>query len=981
MDSAKSLKFIVALTGHRHLGLIFVPYLVEPLSAYYSVRNIVRTEEMDRMDYDFNPVEKEIVRRAFKYADSPISARFSRFHNSTEFFANISPEYLASHVLPYVSRQLYAIGLLLMKNEIRLFEKEPKYANLYDEDIIRVPDHFARAGYYFAKNGEGTRYQVKIYLEDEHIPVINRKARIIAIDPCMIQVRDRLLIFRDMDSRKIQPFLDRDFIHVPRNVEPRYYSNFVLPMVRDHEVEATGFTIEYADDKKTALLSLEENLKNNPSLVLRLVYGEKEVLPNDSREVLVTMQNAGDAYIFRKTKRDADWERQIADFLTDRGLVEETGGYTLPGIGLLEPAMALYKLLGWVSANEGELMSIGFEIRQGFFEKTFFTGKPCISFDLDHRKDWFDLYGTVTLGDYSFPFIKLRKYLLNGIREFVLPNGQVAILPEEWFEQYRHLMQLGSAGGDRLSFRKHFYHLLSHSIPGILTETLIRIQQSLQLSENTEIPAGLKATLRSYQITGFRWMHSLVSSGLGGCLADDMGLGKTLQALALLLSFKRNTRYGFSSMLNRTDGQLTIFEEPGMNVGGHTASLVVVPTSLVHNWVNEIRKFAPSLDVYVHAGMHRLRDKKFEKMANQCDVVLTTYGTLRNDRELFEKVRFFILILDESQYIKNKTSRTFEAVMCLVADHHMVLTGTPVENSLSDLWSQMNFLNRGLLGSYTYFRKRFQLPVENRSDEKAGEKLQLLIRPFILRRTKDQVATDLPPLVESVMYCTMTPGQASLYEREKSIIRNGILSNISEHGIAASSILILKGLTRLRQLANHPSIVQVEDENGSGKFEEIMMALSALVSENHKVLIFSSFVTHLELIRQKIAAEGWKYSLLTGKTNDRETVIRNFQEDTENRIFLISLKAGGVGLNLTRADYVFIIDPWWNPAAENQAISRAHRIGQDKHVFVYRFITKNSIEEKIESLKARKSALADQFINSNNPFRALSKEDIETLFG
>jgi SNF2 family DNA or RNA helicase len=338
------------------------------------------------------------------------------------------------------------------------------------------------------------------------------------------------------------------------------------------------------------------------------------------------------------------------------------------------------------------------------------------------------------------------------------------------------------------------------------------------------------------------------------------------------------------------------------------------------------------------------------------------------------------VILDESQFIKNPTSKTYKAVMKLRAQHRLVLTGTPIENSLSDLWSQMNFLNRGILGNLAFFRNSFITPIEKYKNREQQEKLQLLIRPFILRRKKEEVAKDLPPLVEQVRVCEMSKEQSKKYEHEKSVIRNTILENIEKEGMEKTGFVILQGLTRLRQLANHPSLMEKENEDSSGKFEEIFRMLENLVAENHKVLIFSSFVKHLELIRKKIEEENWKYSLLTGQTTKREEVIRSFQNDPENRIFLISLKAGGIGLNLTEADYVFIIDPWWNQAAENQAINRVHRIGQDKHVIVYRFITENSIEEKIRQMQEHKSLLADKFINSNNPFRKVTKEEIVALF-
>ncbi|MFW5755969.1 MAG: DEAD/DEAH box helicase, partial [Tangfeifania sp.] len=312
----------------------------------------------------------------------------------------------------------------------------------------------------------------------------------------------------------------------------------------------------------------------------------------------------------------------------------------------------------------------------------------------------------------------------------------------------------------------------------------------------------------------------------------------------------------------------------------------------------------------------------------------------------------------------------------LKSEYRLVLTGTPIENSLSDLWSQMNFLNRGMLGNLAFFRRYFITPIEKRNQQEAQEKLQILIRPFILRRTKEEVAKDLPPLMEQVIFCEMTESQQKTYEREKSVIRNSILDSIEENGVNKSAMIVLQGLTKLRQLANHPKLLGEEKETESGKFEEIFLMLENLVAEKHKVLIFSSFVKHLELLKEQIEKNNWKYSLLTGQTSHREKVISQFQNEPDNRIFLISLKAGGVGLNLTGADYVFIIDPWWNPAAENQAISRAHRIGQKRHVFVYRFITENSIEEKIQKLQGRKNSLADKFINSNNPLQEITKEEI-----
>jgi SNF2 family DNA or RNA helicase len=496
----------------------------------------------------------------------------------------------------------------------------------------------------------------------------------------------------------------------------------------------------------------------------------------------------------------------------------------------------------------------------------------------------------------------------------------------------------------------------------------------------TQLPDSLHAELRNYQLTGYSWMYSLHKFGFGGCLADDMGLGKTLQMLTLLLKLKSAEKGTGNIFSHSGDRQLNLFDVQESGSELQTASLIVVPTSLVHNWEAEIKKFTPSLKTYKHVGQQRKTGSDLNRAVQFYDIILTTYGTVRKDLEKLSGFTFFYLILDESQYVKNPFSKTYKAITSLNSKYRMALTGTPVENSLSDLWAQMNFLNKGLLGNLAFFRRFFITPVEKHNDAKQKEKLKILIHPFVLRRTKNEVAKDLPPLMEQVIICDMEEGQKVTYEKEKSIIRNAVLAGIGNGNKQNPTFIILQGLTRLRQLANHPKLLDDLHETESGKFDEIFRMLENVMAENHKVLLFSSFVKHLVLIRDRIEKENWKYSMLIGRTINRGEIISQFQNDPGNRIFLISLKAGGVGLNLTGADYVFIVDPWWNPAAENQAISRAHRIGQDKHVFVYRFITQGTIEEKIQELQNRKSSLVDKLINSNNPLQQISTEEIREFF-
>lgn len=447
-------------------------------------------------------------------------------------------------------------------------------------------------------------------------------------------------------------------------------------------------------------------------------------------------------------------------------------------------------------------------------------------------------------------------------------------------------------------------------------------------------------------------MQFLNKYNLGGCLADDMGLGKTVQTLAFLQQQKE--------------------------LGAASASLLILPTSLIYNWEMEAKKFAPKLKTFNYTGIHR--EKNVEQFANY-DLVITSYGTARRDIEQLKNYYFHYAILDESQAIKNPDSNIARAVKELKCKHRLILTGTPIENSTMDLWSQMNFVNPGLLGTESFFRREFLTPIEKKHDEVKTKRLYSLIKPFILRRHKSQVATELPAKVENVHYCQMSKEQEEEYDRVKSQYRNQLLESIESNGVNGSQILLLQGLTKLRQIANHPKMVDENYEQGSGKMEDILHMMHSALGESHKILIFSQFVKHLTIFRDYLDKENIKYAYLDGSTKDRQGQVEDFQQSENIRIFLISLKAGGVGLNLTSADYVFILDPWWNPAIEQQAIDRAYRIGQKNKVFTYKFITKNTVEEKILNMQRGKQKLANDLITTEESFvKNLSKEDITSIF-
>jgi SNF2 family DNA or RNA helicase len=554
-----------------------------------------------------------------------------------------------------------------------------------------------------------------------------------------------------------------------------------------------------------------------------------------------------------------------------------------------------------------------------------------------------------------------------------LPDGSIAILPEIWFSRYKNIFEFGKTTEDTLRIHKQHFAILSDTLTEEGKLGSERLETLLALDHIPAIgpPAGLNCTLRHYQAEGLNWLSFLQTAGLGGCLADDMGLGKTIQTLALLQHNKENMT---PFPANESPGELSLFS----STDARFTTLLIVPATLIYNWENEIKRFVPEMQICSYKGNHR---KKSTSYFHNFDIILSSYHTIRQDIDLISTFKFHYIILDESQVIKNPSSMLYKTVTRLKSQFKLVLTGTPVENSLTDLWTQLNFVNPGLLGELSFFRREFAKPIEKMGDDDKEHKLRKIIKPFILRRTKEMVATDLPPVTEQTVFCDMTEEQHKLYDEEKSSVRNSILKSIASTGIEKSAIVVLQGLMKLRQISNHPVMAYDDYSFGSGKFETVLQDMESIISEGHKILVFSSFVRHLNLFAEELNKKRIRFAMLTGSSTNREKIVNSFQNDAGNKIFLISLKAGGVGLNLTAADYVFILDPWWNPASEVQALNRAHRIGQNKSVFVYRYITSNSIEEKIIRLQEKKSKLADTFISSNNPLKDIDIEQILNIIG
>ena len=457
---------------------------------------------------------------------------------------------------------------------------------------------------------------------------------------------------------------------------------------------------------------------------------------------------------------------------------------------------------------------------------------------------------------------------------------------------------------------------------------------------------------------GVEWLLQHYHNGVGACLADDMGLGKTLQTIALLvaihdtLPLKEND---FSDLFSATEPL-----KEALKV------LVILPSSLLFNWYDETKRFAPHFKCTQYIGSSSERKTKVRRLTNY-DVVFTSYPIVERDGKELEKLEFRYIILDESQRIKNKNSKTFKAINALKAEHRIALSGTPIENALSDLWAQMQFINPNQLGTYPFFYKHYEVEISKKKNPQALEELKTLVGKHILRRTKEQVLSDLPDIEEQLAYCPMSEAQAQWYEREKSKVRNQLL----EASEPISEFNALQMLTKLRQISNHPILADAESTIPSGKYQEVISYMETLHTAQHKALIFSSFVKHLELFEAWCKTHKIKYSKLTGATatHERKSQVEAFQNQEDVSFFFISLKAGEVGLNLTKASYVLLLDPWWNPFSERQAIARAHRIGQENKVNVIRFVSKDSIEEKIIKLQENKTELFENVIDENHIVR------------
>lgn len=730
--------------------------------------------------------------------------------------------------------------------------------------------------------------------------------------------------------------------------------------VKIKESELKDFLTKLAQAARLPPIELSSDLNvavesAAPKIILR-------IHPDSQRPGLV-LANLFFAYgdqIFAENDKDSaqlDWDKRI--LLCRDGPLESKARNQLLDAGFeahgsSSPATDTYELYSRdLPASIQALLPHGWSIEAS---GKIYRSAKAFKLNVSSGTDWFDLNGRAEFDGSGISLPALLKAIRTGNSTVQLDDGSLGVVPEDWLRRISTLAALGEDVGDMVRFQRDQALLLDALLAeqenvdvDDAFETIRAELRNFKQVEALDAPPGFQGELRPYQREGLGWFEFLRRFTFGGCLADDMGLGKTVQVLALLEK-RRQEKAG--------------------------PSLVVVPRSLLFNWREEARRFTPQLRILEHSGIGRARSSGHLK---DFDVILTTYGTLRRDAILLKELTFDYVILDEAQAIKNADTHSAKAARILKGKHRLALSGTPIENHLGELWSLFQFLNPGMMGR----AKAFEAFTGTDVSPEARKIIARSLRPFILRRTKGEVAKELPERLEQTIHCDLPAHQRKLYDELRDFYRKSLLHQVDAKGLARSKIMVLEALLRLRQAACHPALVDKKhEEEECAKLQALLPQLAEVTQEGHKALVFSQFTSFLRLVKKHLDAAGMTYEYLDGKTSDRQAKVDRFQKDPECRIFLISLRAGGLGLNLTAAEYVFLLDPWWNPAVEAQAIDRAHRIGQTQKVFAYRLIARDTIEEKVLQLQASKRDLAAAIITEDQSIlRNLTREDLEMLLG
>jgi SNF2 family DNA or RNA helicase len=935
-------EFVVAFINHSKLGYVLESYIVEQNidNQNFDIISNLNETNIDQYNEVLSESDKKIFLSINNTSIHSFNQRkFGLFNVDGKSILNYDNKKIEKEIKPEIAESIVKTIEIIKKQPVRIFIKEAgkSFINKFDE--LQLHTKIIEPNLSFYRKTDSIEYGLKL----ENIILKDKLVTILTNDPCFF-VTDNILYQVTVDSKKITPFLTKDKIIIPKTSEIKWFEIFGLNTINKFEIETDGFEIVEKDNIATPILSIVKNIENKLAIDLQYKYENFLFSYYEKHKTKSELIIENDNIVIQKFNRDSDSENYYLEQLKTIGLIDNN-----KQLFTISDNCSKRELIDWLIENKEIIKTKKILINP----KDFSLDPYKVTSRVKESGNYFEIHINFQIGDENYPITKLKENFLRNIDDYTLKNTSKFIIPQEWFDLYTDILNFSNEMGDYLMLPKYYFNLLENL--NTTEEIKEKYQKAFESSsyQSIELPKHLNAMLRPYQEIGYKWLYNLNQYGFGACLADDMGLGKTIQVISLLLKLKEensiDTNFDFplADTLSKNGKKLT--------------HLIVMPKSLIYNWQTEINKFAPKLKPLIYYGYNRHNQIQNFR---QYDVIISTYGTVRADIEKLKKLKFEYVILDESQGIKNSSSARYRAIIKLNSNNRIIMTGTPIENSLADLWSQFNFLNPKLLGGYSKFEKLFQFPIEVLKSERHKNNLENIIKPFLLRRLKTVVAQDLPDKIEKTIMIQMNNEHQSFYESRTTELKSEIRNCIREKQRIKSFIIQDLMLTAI-----HPKL---KDENylgGSEKFEEIKIHIDKILTKKKsKVLLFSNFVKHLDIIEEYFKEKKLNYSKLIGAltSKEREKQIEKFNNNEDVKFFLISKKAGGIGLNLTSADYVFLLDPWWNPSVENQSIDRTHRIGQTKNVIVYKFITKDTIEEKIESIKLKKTELSESIIKTSD---------------
>ncbi len=934
----KTVKTIIVFGQHRYYDYLFVELLEAKISKDGNIKNPLTV--LSPLDYIWKSEKNDEIKfysGLVKFQNNAIRNTSLSDHDALKAIVtnplqietyyhdpSVSDNLTSSSVIPVELKFLEAELILIVNQKDKFYDVTAKLdfnGKLVDIKEVKVKyDHFIlKSGVlYLIENPDIKR--VIHFFRKHHEPIL-------------------------IHASKFEEFQREILVNLERKVKVQY--SFLKPATKK-QIRENGFESE--PQKIIYLSDSEDYIQINP--VIR--YGNVEVSVFSKRQ-LFALDILGGAF---EVQRNSELENQVismllrqhADFEEQMNLEY----FYVHRKEFLDAAWFLDVFEEWRIAG---ITILGFNTLKN---NKINHNKAQVSVSVASGLDWFDTSIQLKFGDQNVSLKQLQKSVKNRSKFVELGDGTLGLLPEEWIEKFSNYFRSGEVVKETLRTSKmnfsevselYDFEMLDEQVFAEIETYKTRVNDFQSIQE-IAIPKELNAELREYQKEGLNWLNFLDEFQFGGCLADDMGLGKTIQIIAFILSQREK--------------------------GNFNTNLIVVPTSLIFNWQAEVKKFAPSIKIHTIYGSDR---NKNTSQFDEFEIILTSYGTLLSDIYFLKEYMFNYVFLDESQAIKNPESQRYKAVRLLNSRNKVVLTGTPIENNTFDLYGQFSFACPGLLGSKQSFKDIYSIPIDKFKETKRAMELQRKINPFLLRRTKKQVATELPDKTEMVLYCEMGDEQRRIYDLCKQEFREYLMATRSKRK-NQDAMHILAGLTKLRQICNSPALLNDQEYYGdeSAKIQVLMEEINARSGE-HKIIVFSQFVTMLDLIRTELDKTSIQYEYLTGQTKDRSSKVEAFQTKNEIRVFLISLKAGGTGLNLTEADYVYLVDPWWNPAVENQAIDRCYRIGQNKNVVAVRLISPDTIEEKIMKLQESKKELVNDLIKTDESvLKSLSRDDLMELF-